>query len=318
MRIRQSYISPVRFCLCLGLYFSLSLVSSIEDCFAQKADSLIGSLEELAQFQRATSIASDPSGQLYVVDADASTISIFDSDGEFQRSFGGPGSGDYDFDEPLDIDPTNGLLLFVADAGNGQIRKYSGEFLHIETIKIQTADQRHGDTFGGNVGEEEIDNGAEDGRPIAIEAAESGELFAIDSDRGVVVKWNSTKRLERSFGGIDSMGESLEEPVDIALGQEGNIYVADRGNQSVHIFDWFGNSIGKLYEGLAVDIQSVSMIEKYITIVLPKNILFFEESGRLLRNFQIDLEEDMVDMAAVKGSIFILTESGLYRIPWAS
>lgn len=300
------------------LVFCVGLFLQIEWCFAQKADSLIQSLEELATFQRATSIKSDASGQLYIVDANASTISIFDDKGVFKKSFGGPGLGDYEFDEPLDIDPTNGLLLFVADAGNSEIRKYSGEFLHLETILAQVADERNGETLGGRVGEEDFENQAEEGRPIAIAAAKSGELFAIESDRGVVIKWNSTKRLERSFGGIESVGESLEDPVDIALGRAGMVYVADRGNQSVFIFDWFGNFVGKLYDGLAVDIQSVSRVENYIAIVLPKNLIFFEESGRLIRNFEIDLDEDMVDMTAVNGSIFILTESRLLRIPWAS
>lgn len=300
------------------LVFCFGLFAQTEWCFAQKADSLIHDLQELASFQRATSIESDAAGQIYIVDANASTISIFDENGTFQKSFGGPGLGDYEFDEPLDIDPTNGLLLFVADAGNSEIRKYSGEFLHLETILAQTADERNGETLGGRVGEDDFENQAEEGRPIAIAAAESGELFALESDRGVVLKWNSTKRLERSFGGIESVGESLEDPVDIALGKNGMVYVADQGNQSVFMFDWFGNFVGKLYEGLAVEIQSVSMVENYIALVLPKNLLFFEEGGRLIRNFEIDLDEDMVDMTAVKGSIFILTESRLLRIPWAS
>jgi len=301
-----------------GLVFCLSLFIQVEWCQAQKADSLIQGLEELATFQRATSIESDAAGQLYVVDANASTISIFDTEGVFLKSFGGPGLGDYEFDEPLDIDPTNGLLLFVADAGSSEIRKYSGEFLHLETILAQIADERNGETLGGRVGEDDFENQAEEGRPIAIAAAESGELFAIESDRGVVLKWNSTKRLERSFGGIESVGESLEDPVDLALGKDGMVYVADQGNQSVYIFDWFGNFVGKLYDGLAVDIKSVSKIENYIALVLPKNLIFFEEGGRLVRNFEIDLDEEMVDMTAAKGSIFILTESRLLRIPWAS
>lgn len=310
MSVRQNNIWHLVFCL--------TLFTQVEWSFAQEADSLIQSLEELASFQRATSIESDASGRIYVVDANASTISIFDDKGVFQKSFGGPGLGDYEFDEPLDIDPTNGLLLFVADAGSSEIRKYSGEFLHLETILAQVADERNGETLGGRVGEDDFENQAEEGRPVAIAAAESGELFAIESDRGVVLKWNSTKRLERSFGGIESVGESLEDPVDIALGRNGMVYVADRGNQSIYVFDWFGNFVSKLYDGLAVDVRSVSSVENYIAMVLPKNLIFFEESGRLVRNFEIDLDEDMVDMTAVKGSIFILTESRLLRIPWAS
>ncbi len=285
---------------------------------AQIADSLLSEYQVLAQFSRAQSVASDPSGTIYVVDADDSTISTFTKEGLFLESFGGPGIGNYEFDEPLDIDPTNGLLIFVADAGNGEIRKYSGEFLHLQTISTQLAEARKGDTFGERRDDQELNSGTEEGRPIGVAAAESGELFALDADRGEVLKWNSSKRLERSFGGIDTMGESLSEPVSLTLGKDGHVYVADRADKSVFVYDWFGNYIKKIYEGLAVDIQAVTTVEDYVVLVLPKHLLFFNQQGRLIRTFEIGIEDDIVDMTARDGALYILTEARLLRFPWTS
>ena len=78
-------------------------------------------------------LAADPRGQLYVVDAGLSTLYRLDVEGNVLARMGGPGSGDYEFDEPIDVAVSSGLVLIVADAGNHRLQWFSSEFRHLDT-----------------------------------------------------------------------------------------------------------------------------------------------------------------------------------------
>ena len=79
--------------------------------YAQQADTTISDFAQIAGFKDAISIAASPRGLIYVVDQGSSSIHEFDEEAQYLRELGGPGAAAGQFDEPMDIDPTNGLIL---------------------------------------------------------------------------------------------------------------------------------------------------------------------------------------------------------------
>jgi len=61
-------------------------------------------------------------GEIYVTDADADRIRVFDTQGSFLRSIGIEGRGKGDFKNPAGIAVNEDLVLFVADTGNSRIQ----------------------------------------------------------------------------------------------------------------------------------------------------------------------------------------------------
>lgn len=281
---------------------------------AQDADTTITGGITLAVFQDAVALAADPSGILYVVDAVTSSITRLTPTGEVISTHGGPGRGEYRFDDPSDIDVSAGLVWLVADAGNSRIKRYSSEFLHLASMPVDVSSFAVQQSAGrGGFREEE---GAPleyaTGRPISVAATISDETFAVDGENGTVIKWDASRRIERVFGKTEG-ALLLVDPVSVAVDREGNVYVADRGLDAVLVFDRFGTYIRTLAEGIAKDVETVYTRGDRMIVVLPERLLVYDLSGLLLRIYDIHLGEPLRDVAVADGAFFLLTERRLVR-----
>ncbi len=72
-------------------------------------------------------IVNDGNGNIYVLDSTASTVYIYDIDGNLQRSFGSSGAGQGQFVYPKGIAVDNTGDIYVADTGNAQVLKYDSD-----------------------------------------------------------------------------------------------------------------------------------------------------------------------------------------------
>jgi DNA-binding beta-propeller fold protein YncE len=281
---------------------------------AQEADTTITEVSTLATFQDPIALAADPVGVLYVVDATSSSITRISPAGVVLSTHGGPGRGEYRFDEPSDIDVSAGLIWLVADAGNSRIKRYSSEFLHLASMPVDLSSFAVQQSAGrGGFREEEgapLEYAA--GRPISVAATISDETFAIDAESGSVVKWDASRRIERAFGKIEG-DKQLVEPVSIAADVEGNVYVADRGLEAVLVFDRFGTYIRVLADGLARDIETVYTRGQRLFVVLPNRLLVYDLNGLLLRTYDVRLGEPLRDVAVADEALFLLTVRRLVR-----
>ena len=184
---------------------------------AQDADTAITEATTLAVFQDPVALAVDPTGVLYVVDAVTSSITRITAAGKVVSTHGGPGRGEYQFDEPSDIDVSAGFVWLVADAGNSRVKRYSSEFLHLASMPVDVSSFAVQQSAGrGGFREEE---GAPlqyaSGRPISVAATISDETFAVDAENGTVIKWDASRRIERVFGKSEGT-VALVDPVSVA------------------------------------------------------------------------------------------------------
>jgi len=291
----------------LGMMFACIFVFGPVATSAQPADTIITAAVSLARFEDARDLAMDPGGNLYVADAGADVVQKFGFDGTLLFTLGGPGSEEGQFDEPSGIDPTNGLILVVADAGNGRLKRFSREFHFLESVPLGSYEM-------GGTGEqatylarqgEVLAHG--DGRPIAVVTSEGDETFAVDEDRRMVVKWDRTRRFERTIG---EEGE-LIRPVSLALADR-LLFVADAGANAVVVFDEFGGYLRTLADGRAVEVQSVSAGNHVLWVVLPHRILVYQTAGRLERVLDVQLDELLVDSVFRGSVLYFLTATHLW------
>lgn len=278
------------------------------------ADTTITETILLATFPGPVALAADPAGILYVVDAATSSITRLTPTGKVISTHGGPGSGEYRLDDPADIDVSAGLVWLVADAGNSRIKRYSSEFLHLASMPVDLSSFAVQQSAGrGGFREEE---GAPlqyaFGRPISVAATLSDETFAIDAESGAVIKWDASRRIERVFGKTE--GEVvLVEPVSIAVGSDGNVYVADRGRDAVVVFDRFGTYVRMVAEGIARNVEAVYARGERLFVVLPGRLLVYDLNGLLLRVLDVRIGEPLQDVAVAERALFLLTERRLVR-----
>ncbi len=267
-------------------------------------------------FTDAVAVAADAGGRVYVVDAGERVVLTLSSTGLPVAALGGPGAGGYAFLAPADLDPTNGQVLVVADAGNGRLQRFSNEGRLLDILPVPavfaTEDLRRSGAVGREARPDALDPGG-DGRPIAVASAATGELFAVEEVQGVVLRWDGRRELERVVGGADAGEGALREPVDLALGPDGRLFVADRGRAAVLVYDPFGRYLRRIAAGTARGVTAVAVARDRLLLAFPDRVLVYGLDGRLRRALAFDLPQPLVGADATADGLLLLTPSRLYR-----
>lgn len=289
--------------LLLGLY-SLLLISPAE---AQETEEPV----VLARFQEARALAADPRGRLYVADAGRDVVQVFDRNGQEQAALGQSGTRASEFDSPVDLDPTNGFTLVVADAGNGRIQRFSAELQYLEAIPI-------GRGFGDELNARVFDDGRDgssvqgEGRPIAVASSNSNETFVIDGRDNVVVKFDEQRRRERILDSGNSPSVP-QEPTALALDGDRRLYVADGERDVVLMYDVFGSFIGRVSVPSLPEIQALTVNRGRLWIVTADRVFVWEPSTEQTTEHHVNLDAPLVDIVQLGTSLFLLTSKRLLR-----
>lgn len=267
---------------------------------------------EVARFRDARAVAADPSGRLYVVDAAESAVILLAPDGRARTVLGGPGSGDYSFIDPSDIDPANGLDFFVADAGNARIQRLSTDGRFIETVPVPVGDPE------GVRPNRTVDpsDPAQRGRPIGVAVGPAGSLYAIEAERNVVLRWDTGRRLSNRLG-ADGPGR-LGEPVGLAVTSEGTVFVADAAQDAVLVYDELGTFVRAIPGAAAGGVRAVALAPSQdglrLLIVGPHAVAVHRVVGGLVEVVPVSTSEPLVGAAVSRGVLFALTRTRLLRV----
>lgn len=304
----------------LAYFFTtLSLLALPPDTTLADTTLVVGA--PLAAFEEARALGIDPAGRVYVADAGADVVVRLTPVGAslVAERLGGPGSEEGQFYEPSDVDPTNGLVLLVADAGNSRVQRFSKHFAALETLPV-------GKGYGAagaqparpvyNAGEEDA-NDLGSGRPIAVASAQADVTYAIDAAEGTVIRWDGSRRAERIVGGFGRSDGRLTVPVALAVPSGGPLYVADGSRGAVLVYDLFGRYVRTVAQDLGGDIQALVLRGRRLWIVLPRRLLRFDAvTGQSEGAWAVQgTRGALVDIAFSDHprGVYLLTSSALYR-----
>ena len=163
----------------------------------------------------------DASGLVYVADATAKTILVYDIDGKYQRKIAGPTF--FDRLSSVTVSP-DGERIFVVDIGG-----VSSELHRVRVFNARTGDHLFDiGKRGSGPGEFNLP------RDVAI--GKNGQLYVVDGGNFRVQIFDRDGKYISSFGSVGKQLGNFARPKEVATDSQGNVYVADSAFGNFQIF----------------------------------------------------------------------------------
>lgn len=184
---------------------------------------------------RPRNVTVGPDGRLYVADAGNHRIVVFE-DGQVVLEVGGEGAGAGQFNEPWGV-AVDDEAIYVADTWNHRIQKFdlNGEFI-TSFGQSGTVDASQAATAGG------IFFG-----PRTIVLLPNNLLAVSDTGNHRIQIFDRDGNFVQGIGGLGALMGQFYEPVGLAAGVDGSLFVADTWNERIQqlsptlsfaLFEW--------------------------------------------------------------------------------
>ncbi len=251
---------------------------------------------EAGEFSDLHGISVDLEGNLYIADTGNNRLQKFDWKGKFVLQIGGYGSGNEEFDRPVDVWAKTGLDIYVADRDNSRILRFDRMLNLISSLKIIDESDESGTAF-----------------PVSCCLSSYGELFVLEDEMKHIIKFDGSGNTKIRFGGIQTSSTQLLDPVQISVDSKNNVYVSDRTHKTILIYDYYGNYIGKFGDGLFSDPAGIELSGDRVYVCDPeKNSVFIlSQNGKYLNSIDKntagvpDKFENPYDIAAFGNKLYI-------------
>ncbi|WP_428326554.1 6-bladed beta-propeller [Nitrosopumilus sp.] len=161
-------------------------------------------------------VAVDAEGNSYISDLGNKRIQKFSSSGEFLLEFGESGRLAGQFHHPSGV-AVDSEFVYVADQNLHKIQKFTLDGIFVDEWG----------KYGNNAGEFKSPKGI---------VVDSDFLYVIDADNYRIQKFTTSGEFVLSFGSGGMNHDQFLILSGIAVDEDGNIYVADKGNRKIEIF----------------------------------------------------------------------------------
>jgi len=169
-------------------------------------------------FGPTTGIGVDSKNNVYVYHRGPQTVMCFDADGKFLRSWG---DGILSSPHGLAIDSQDNV--WVTDIGSHTVIKFSSQGRTLMVLGRKDTSGETNDTFN---------------QPTHVAFGPKGEVYITDGyGNSRVVKYSKKGKYLHSWGKKGKDTGEFNAPHTIAVDHEGKVYVGDRENHRIQIFD---------------------------------------------------------------------------------
>ena len=232
---------------------------------------MVPTLQQPWYFSSTRGMGIDSVGNIYITDAWNSTVVKLTSNGQLITSWGGEGTGNGQFKEPVGIGIDHDGNVYVSDKTLNRIQKFTsdGDFIK---------------AWGSS--------GSADGqfsRPLGIYVIDEEYLYVIEEWNNRVQKFTLDGDHVSSHGEYGSGAGQLNSPSDMAFDGAGNIYISEQGNHRIQKFSsswesldmWgsYGSGPGEFNTPTAIHIDENDTI--YVAEFYNNRIQLFRfESGQ--------------------------------------
>lgn len=241
-------------------------------------------------FDALSGLAVDKDDQVYVFTRTVPPVQVFDREGHFLRSWGDEHIG---MAHHIKIGPDGNVWL--ADIGHHQVMKFTPEGKLLFALGTKDAAGEDEDHFN---------------QPTDMAITPAGDIFVTDGyGNNRVVHFDKNGRYVKSWGKLGVAPGEFSLPHAIAVDSKGRLYVADRNNVRIQVFDQSGKLLDVWNDRLVPwgfwvtkedeiwAVGSSPMPWRPTDIVLgcpPKDQVFmkFDSTGRALQVWSVPKGED--------------------------
>jgi len=228
---------------------------------------------------------------IFIVEQGKNRILKLDLQGILAETLGGLGSGDYQFDKPVDIEATNGLKIYISDRNNNRVQIYDRRFQFLTTVKARPAGR---DFFPGQMVVNDFGE--------LIFHDQRAEVLRIFDENGSELPYGLLSRDIKSVNDIKISGEQM--------------FILDKQSGVIHEL-----SINGRYNNfIPADKVNAFYPSDNGTRAMKRDTLFFVDEPAL--SVKLPLDEPVRDMFVVsnsnapsrKSKVYLLTGSALYLV----
>ncbi len=228
-------------------------------------------------FGRVSAVAADPAGRVYVFQRGevADPIVVFDEKGKYLRSWG---RGMFGNEHGLRLDRNNNV--WVTDNGDHQVMKFTNEGRLLLTLGVK-----------GEAGDDE----KHFGRPADIAFAPNGDFYVADGyGNARVVKFSPEGKYLTAWGKHGTGPSEFNIVHSVAVDSQGTVFVSDRENNRIQIFDPNGKFL-RMWTHLGATQNIFITPEDQMWIITHRNnienITYDTLAGRIMK---IDLKSGKI------------------------
>ena len=178
-----------------------------------------GAGEGDTQFRWPVCMAIDSQDNLYITDELHHRVTVFNSEGEFQRKWGNLGSGDGEFNGPAGIAIGPDDSVYVVEQHNSRVQKFTSD----GTFVCKWG------SHGSGPGQFNLAWGAG--------ADKTGNVYVADWRNDRIQKFTADGEFVAAFGSSGGGEGQFQRPTSVAVDDQGFIYVSDWGNERVQVLD---------------------------------------------------------------------------------
>ena len=209
--------------------------------------------------QEPTDVSIAANGDVFVLDKEATKVFVFDAQGKPKLDFGGPGTGQGQFDDPESLAVLPNGRTLVADTGNNRIQAFdsSGQFLfqfgspgklpgQFDSPTGIAVDQ-FGIVFVADQDNHRVQAFSErgiflrmftfKGEPKDLAIDPQRNLYVLFPDEGKVVRISSNRRQRQSISNRNGSLDFLDSASGIAADMRGDIYITEQSDESIKKLD---------------------------------------------------------------------------------
>ena len=166
----------------------------------------------------------DTEGNMYILDSEFNSVSMYTWAGSYAMSFGREGEDPGRLKKPTGIIWDESKFLYIVDTGNNRIQQWSDSGVFQRQF--------------GKKGKGPL----EFNDPRAIARDRQGNLYVADKNNGRIQMMNPGGE----FTGVLPGNGALQKPIGVALGREGRIYIIEEREQTITLFEQNGRRLSTI------------------------------------------------------------------------
>lgn len=244
----------------------------------------------LSDLHDSQSIDATTDGRLFIIETGKHRLLITDFNGLKQDSLGNQGYGNYQLNNPTNVDATNGLRVYIADKNNKRVQIYDRRLQYLTTIG--------GRSVSGEQAQVE---------PAFLAVSPLRDLFIFDADRKELISFDPNgAQLNRVL-----LRDLDIRSLDALEVTSSYLFIMDKTSGLIHRLDHNLRYIS--FIGGFKQLRTLTYHQENLWVIDDNRILKLNEQGRAETEFLFPEPLDIQDITIAGNHLFVLLSSSVIR-----